>query len=160
MRLVAAMQALDSFDQAFGRRLRAELDGLDIRLRASPSELRRRSRHAALRIVRPLALAMAATIAFAGLATAATGSPDPGRWLKPSDWTSHFNPPAAGPSDEPATKPSPSEVAEPGEKATESPTTEREPSESPPSGTSGESPEPSQSERPTSGPSPGEGGDG
>ncbi|HET7466093.1 MAG TPA: hypothetical protein VFL29_05460 [Candidatus Dormibacteraeota bacterium] len=154
------MQAVDTFEGTFARRLRAELDGLDVRTPAARPALRHRRRRAVWRVARPLALAMAATIAFAGLATAATGSPDPGQWLRLSQWTSHFNPPVVTPSDEPAARPSPSEAAEPSEKPAQSPDTEREPSDSPSSGQHPESPEPSGSEGPTSGPSPGEGGDG
>ena len=154
------MQAVDSFERNFARRLRAELDGIDVRTPAARPAPRTRRGRAFWRVARPLALAMAATVAFAALATAATGSPEPGQWLRPSEWTSRFNPPLVTPSDEPAAAPSPSEAVEPSENPAQSPATEHEPSESPSSGQHRESPEPAGSEGPTSGPSPGEGGDG
>lgn len=141
------MQAIDGFEQTLGRRLRAELDGLDIGL---PD--RRWSRgslpaHLGPRLMRPLALAVAATLALAGLATAATRTVDPAHWVQPGQWMSWSATPTPSPATQPQTQASPAESSE----AVESPrprATESEPSDSRQSPSSEPSSEPHESGSP------------
>jgi hypothetical protein len=150
------MRVVGDFDEVFGRRLRRELDALEIRtparLRPTPAP---RLRY--FWIARPLAVAVIATIALAGLATAVTASPDPARWIQPDAWQRAFGVAPASPSPtphaEPSESPEPSSSAEPSEspEATESaePSSPKaEPSDHPESPESSRSPEPGESEAP------------
>lgn len=144
------MQIVGHFEEVFGRRLREELDALDVRTPMRPRTGGTRWMRT-LWIARPLAGALIATIALAGLATAVTASPDPARWIQPGAWQRGLGvapwSPSPTPHSEPSESPEPSSSAEPSEssepRATEVPASPRsEPTERP------ESPEPSQSAEP------------
>ncbi|HZQ49728.1 MAG TPA: hypothetical protein VFB69_05425 [Candidatus Dormibacteraeota bacterium] len=134
------MQAF--FENEVGRRLRAELDALDVR---TPPMAAVRPRTGYLRAARPLAIALIAAIALAALATSVTRSPDPIRWIQPGVWMRAIGvaPPQPSPStreDSPSPEPSPS--AQPSERP-EPQSPEPEPSDRPgPSTEPRESPEP------------------
>lgn len=138
---------MDDFQRSFGRRLRAELDGLDIVL---PDRRWGHGTHrarAGLRVLRPLALAVAATLALAALATAATRTADPQHWVQPGQWMSWSAIPRPSPTTQPQTHASPSESPE----TAESPqprATESEPNDSRQSPSSEQSPEPRESGSP------------
>ena len=155
------MQAVDRFELGLVRRLRAELDALDVRLPAPAYGRRGSRRRPAFGLIRPLAIAAAAVIALAALATAVTRSPDPALWVQPSVWMHAFG---VGPSSATPTTSQPDEAmpASPEAKpSTEPANAEPEPSETP--GTSPrehESPEPSESESPSGGGSSPPGGEG
>jgi hypothetical protein len=136
------MQALGDFDEAFSRRLGAELDAIDVWTPARGWPRRRRT-FGALRIARPVAVALVAALAPVSIATAVTGSPDPARWVQPAVWARALG--VAKPSPQPSSGSDSSPAARP----SESP----EPHEtSNPTG-----PEPEPSERPgTTSPEPGE----
>jgi len=124
------MQAL--FENELGRRLRAELDALDVR---TPPMTVARPRTGYLRAARPLAIALIAALALAALATSVTRSPDPGRWIQPGVWMRAIGvaPPSPQPSPsarEESPSPEPSPSAEPSERP-EPPSPEPEPSERP-----------------------------
>jgi len=154
------MQTVDRFELGVARRLRAELDALEVRLPA-PAYGRRGSRRLpAFGLLRPLAVAAAAVIALAALATAVTRSPDPALWVQPSVWMHAFG---VGPSSPtPTAQPDDAMPGSPEAKPTTEPTNhEAEPSETP--GTSSrehESPEPRESESPSGGGSSLPGGEG
>lgn len=144
------MQVVGQFEEQFSRRLRQELDALEVR---TPP---RRTRSAIsgpgrFWIARPLAVAAIAAIALAGLATAVTASPNPARWVEPGAWERAFGVAPASPTPtphaEPSESPEQSSSAEPSE-SPESPTPKAEPSEHPESPESGQSPEPRESEGP------------
>lgn len=159
------MQAVDRFEVGMARRLRAELDALEVRLPAPAYRLRGSHSLPPLRVMRPLAFATAALVALAALATAVTRSPDPARWVQPSVWMQSFGiaPASPTPSSPRTDEAAPSESPE-AQPAAEPTSPEREPSESP--GTSSrehESPEPRESQPPSTGgssPPTGEGPDG
>jgi len=147
------MRAVGQFEETFSRRLRQELDALEVRTPARPQPTGTpRLRY--FWIARPLAVAVIATIALAGLATAVTASPDPGQWVQPERWQRAFGIAPVSPSPTPRTKPSespePSDSAEPSDspepKSQSSP--QAEPSERPESPESSQSPEPRDSEAP------------
>ena len=120
------------FEEEFGRRLRRELDGVEV-----PAPRPLPARPAGPRftwIARPLAIGLAATLALAALAASVTHSPDPGRWVQPGVWMRAIGGAPDSPATTPATEPSPS--AEPSQSA--------EPSERPQT----QSPEPEPSDRP------------
>lgn len=132
------------FEEELGRRLRLELDAVEVpapRPLARPGQVSR-----ALWIARPLAAGLAATLALAALAASVTHSPDPSRWVQPGVWMKAIGvappSPAATPADEASPSAEPSATAEPSERpAAESP--EPEASERPgPSAEPRESPEP------------------
>ena len=150
------MQALGPFEEVFSRRLRQELDALDVR-----TPMRRRPiGRGWLRtfwIARPLAVAAIATIALAGLATAVTASPDPAQWVQPGAWERALGVAPASPSPTPHSQPSetpepsssqePSDSPKPG--VTENPDSPAaEPSEHPETPQSSQSPESAESEAP------------
>ena len=150
------MQAVGPFEEVFSRRLRQELDALDVR-----TPIRRRPIGGGwLRtfwIARPLAIAAIATIALAGLATAVTASPDPAQWVQPGAWQRALGvapaSPRPTPHAEPSESPEPSSSHEPSEspapQATEIPAgPDAEPSEKPQSPQASQSPEPGESEAP------------
>ena len=150
------MQALDRFEELFSRRLRQELDALDVRTPMRPRTTGGRWVRT-FWIARPLAVAVIATIALAGLATAVTASPDPAQWIQPAAWQRGLGVVPASPTPTPHSKPSespapsssrePAESPEPG--ATEAPATPAgEPSEHPDSSPTSQSPEPRESEGP------------
>jgi outer membrane biosynthesis protein TonB len=147
------MRALEPFEGAFSRRLRQELDALDIRT-PPRRQAGARARPRYFWIARPLAVAVIVTIALAGLATAVTASPDPSRWIQPAAWQRAFGiaptSPSPTPRTEPSESPEPSSSAEPGESPEpQAPSSPRaEPSEHPESPESSQSPEPRESEAP------------
>jgi outer membrane biosynthesis protein TonB len=150
------MHALGHFEEVFSRRLRRELDELDVRTPLRPRATGPRWLKT-FWVARPLAVAAIATIALAGLATAVTASPDPAQWVQPGAWQRALGVAPASPSPTPKTEPSespePSGTAEPSEspepRATEIPTNPKaEPSESPEAPESSQSPEPRESEAP------------
>ncbi len=144
------MQVVGQFEEHFSRRLRQELDALEVRTppRRIPGAT---SRHGRFWIARPLAVAAIAAMAFAGLATAVTASPNPAHWVEPGAWERAFGVAPASPTPtphaEPSESPERSSSAEPSE-SPESPTPKAEPSEHPESPESGQSPEPRESEGP------------
>lgn len=147
------MQVVDRFEVGVSRRLRAELDALEVRLPA-PTYRERGSRSLpAFGLLRPLAIAAAAAIALAALATAVTRSPDPARWIQPGVWMHALGvgPAAPTPATSQPDEAAPSESPEAQPKA-EPTGPEREPSETP-GGSSGEheSPEPRESGSPSTG---------
>ena len=154
------MQAVDRFELGVVRRLRAELDSFDVRLPAPVYGRQGSRRLPAFGLLRPLAIAAAAVIALAALATAVTRSPDPALWVQPSVWMHAFG---VGPSSPtPTTQPDEAAPESPEAKPTTEPTNpEPESSETP--GTSSrehESPDPRESESPSGGGSSPPGGGG
>ena len=150
------MRAVGSFEEVFSRRLRQELDALDVHTPLPPRSIGRPS-PARFWIARPLAVALITAIALAGLATAVTASPNPARWVQPGAWQRAFGAGPAASSPTPRTEssesPEPSRSAEPSEspepKETETPTGPRsEPTERPDSPEASQSPEPRESEAP------------
>jgi len=145
---LAAMHALGGFEETFTRRLRAELDAVDVRVpvRTTPG---RRLAAGRFWIARPLAVALIAAIALGVLAASVTRSPDPGRWIQPGVWmralgvapppspeATQTAAPSPSPSDklEPTQSPEPESTARPG-------SPESEPSERPSSPGARESPD-------------------
>ncbi len=149
------MRSVGQFEDTFGRRLRQELDALEVRtpvMRARTTAAAPRLRY--FWIARPLAVAVIVTIALAGLASAVTASPDPARWIQPGAWQRAFGVAPASPTPtpraEPTESPEPSSSAEPSEspEPRESASPKAEPSEHPESPESSQSPEPRESEAP------------
>ena len=119
-----------SFEAALTKRLRAELDALDVAAPAAKPQFRR---SAPMRYVwtvgRPLALTLAVALLLGSVAALASGSPDPSQWvidakrslgLPPTDDETPFGlqaSPSPHPSESPEPRESPesSEPAEPAE---------------------------------------------
>ncbi|HVC77464.1 MAG TPA: hypothetical protein VND96_13210 [Candidatus Micrarchaeaceae archaeon] len=108
------MQAESGFEQNFGRRLRDELDAMEIKVPLNLPALRGRRSWFGYGLVRPLVLATAATIAIMVMASAVTGSTNPGVWIKPSAWirTIGIAAPSPTPKAEPKENSSPSSEPE------------------------------------------------
>jgi hypothetical protein len=149
VRVLFTMQLVDRrFEQEFARRLRRELDAIDVPSRPFPPLATSRLP------IRTIVIAAAGALALSAAVGAITGSANPGAWGGWVQKTMHAvgiaaspsliptPPPAASPTPSPATVKlvAKSPAAVPG----------REPGEATSSSTSHESPEPTQSEPPES----------
>ena len=74
-------QVNSSFEQALTRRLRAELDALNVAVPAVPGYSGPRSLAYVWAVGRPLALAVAAALLLGSVAAFASGSPNPKVWV-------------------------------------------------------------------------------
>jgi hypothetical protein len=155
-----------SFEASLTRRLRAELDALDVATAAvSPQSRRIRPVRIVWTIGRPLALALALALLLGSVAALASGSTDPSQWVReaksslglpPSDDEGNPSGVQASPSPHAEDSPETTETPEPAEGGTQPGTPEREAPESP-EPTEHRTPEPS-SPGDSRSPEPGEGG--
>jgi hypothetical protein len=124
------MELTRPFEDDLRRRLRAELDAVEIR---TPVRDRRVPAPGYLRPWRPLAVALIASLALGALAAAVTKSPDPARWVQPAVWARALGDAPPSTSGTPAS-PAPPQAVEPEESptpaVTEQPSRETEPAES------------------------------
>jgi hypothetical protein len=148
------MQLVDRrFEQEFARRLRQELDGVDIPTRPFRPVPRR------WLPLRTIAVAIAATLALSVVAGVITGSANPIVWTQKARQVLGIEAaPLVIPS-QPAS-PSPSKAAAPVKQASATPSPEREAGDATPSPSHTQSPEPRETESPEPSRSPSSGGGG
>lgn len=114
------MGSMDSsFEQSLTRRLRAELDGLNVAVPAVPDDSGDRSLKylwaVARPLARPLALAVAAAMLLGSVAAFASGSPNPKVWVTEAEHSLGIQAPDTEIAPGAAPSPHPSESPEPGE---------------------------------------------
>ncbi len=124
-----------SFEQALIRRLRADLDALNVAVPAVPDYSGRPSLRHLWAVARPLALAVAAALLLGSVAALASGSPNPKVWVTEAEHSLGIqapddeSAPGAAPSPRRSESPDPGEdhsvpagsQAEPGDKPTAEP---------------------------------------
>ena len=120
-----------SFEQSLTRRLRAELDVLNVAVPAVPDDSGDRSLKYLWAVARPLALAVAAAMLLGSVAAFASGSPNPKVWVTEAEHALGIQAPDDEIAPGAAPSPHPSESPEPGEDHAVPPGSRGEPSDKP-----------------------------
>jgi hypothetical protein len=126
-----------SFEEALSRRIRAELDALNVTVPAVPVYSGHRSFRHVWAVARPLALAMAAALVLASVAVFASGSPNPKVWVTEAEHSLGIQtpddefPPGATQSPRPSKSSEPGESPEPGDGGSVPAASRPEPTEKP-----------------------------